>query len=485
MPFSERISLLDPHSSLPPESIITIPDSTWPESNAHTSRATQENHSHQTLNEKRRSTHATLMATVSRRLHRRKALYDRLHVINNHMCILGIIGIFLMIIENEIIFQSLCDMFISWCLRLFISITSCILVGFVFYYHYLDLQLYSVDNSFDHWRIGLKKSRVFLIFLEAFICFIHPIPGYYPAPSEATCANSMIVPNPLAKSYLTMNVALGLPMFARVYLLCRFIRFHSSFTRNVSAQSLGGLNQVSFDLLCLIRIYLTRWPVRCLLGFCIAVFFIGSWSLRACNYTTSFEHLSLFDAMWLFIVTFTTVGYGDLIPLTYCGRSIAAITALIGVLSTALLISVLADRLQLTRSEKYVHNYVSGVDLAKERKIQAANVIKFTIKLWYLKRTRQSKRSSEYIKIERRLFRSMHHNQQLKQKQSKLVDSCLSFPEIMTLQRDVNKRTIETSRMLELLKGQANQTEEKLTHLDHSIKHVQNTLDRLLEKLSK
>ncbi|CAF4403132.1 unnamed protein product, partial [Adineta steineri] len=28
----------------------------------------------------------------------------------------------------------------------------------------------------------------------------------------------------------------------------------------------------------------------------------------------------MLDAMWLFIVTFTTVGYGDLTPTTYCGR---------------------------------------------------------------------------------------------------------------------------------------------------------------------
>ena len=65
------------------------------------------------------------------------------------------------------------------------------------------------------------------------------------------------------------------------------------------------------------------------------------------------------------------------------------------------------------------------------------------------------------------------------------MDSCVGFPEIITLQRYVNKRTIETSETLELLKGQVDQTEEKLTHLDNSIKHVQDTLDRLLEKVSK
>ena len=78
MSFSERISLLTTHSSLPPSSIISIPDSVFPESNVQSPPVTQANQNHQTLNEKRRSTHAALMATVSRRLHRRKALYDRL-----------------------------------------------------------------------------------------------------------------------------------------------------------------------------------------------------------------------------------------------------------------------------------------------------------------------------------------------------------------------------------------------------------------------
>ena len=174
------------------------------------------------------------------------------------MCILGLLGIFLMIIENEIIFQNLCDMFVSWFLRLVISITTCILVGFVFYYHYLDLQLYSTDNSFDHWRVGLKRSRVFLIFFEAFICLIHPIPGYYSPPPEATCANSMIVPNPLAKSYLTMNVALGLPSeFMHEFFVVRCIMKISNSVR--TCLSVMSFHQISFlfDLKCFSTI--VRW----------------------------------------------------------------------------------------------------------------------------------------------------------------------------------------------------------------------------------
>ncbi len=126
-------------------------------------------------------------------------------------------------------------------------------------------------------------------------------------------------------------------MFARIYLLCRVIIFHSHLVQNASSQSLGYLNRVSIDFVFLIKTYLEQWPTRSLLTFSISLFLIGSWSLRACNYKSSAQHLSMPDSMWLFIVTFTTVGmyidhkrdfiliiiigYGDLTPSTYCGRS--------------------------------------------------------------------------------------------------------------------------------------------------------------------
>jgi hypothetical protein len=97
-------------------------------------------------------------------------------------------------------------------------------------------------------------------------------------------------------------------VFARVYLLCRFIIFHSSLFRETSLQSLGFLNEVSINFFFLIRTYLEKWPIRILLIICSFVFLIGSWSLRACNYQSDTSHISMLDSMWLFVVTFTTVG---------------------------------------------------------------------------------------------------------------------------------------------------------------------------------
>ena len=97
-------------------------------------------------------------------------------------------------------------------------------------------------------------------------------------------------------------------VFGRLYLLCRFMMFNSHLVRDAFSQSLGSLNQVSVNFYFLVKTYLQQWPARCLCVFCILLFLISSWSLRACNYKSTVVHISMLDAMWLFIVTFTTVG---------------------------------------------------------------------------------------------------------------------------------------------------------------------------------
>lgn len=97
------------------------------------------------------------------------------------MCFLGILGIVLMIIECELTFQRVDhkNTTFSLLLKATLSFTTIILVGLVFYYHRIDLNLYCVDNSIDDWRIAMTRKKMFLIILEAFICMVHPIPGHF------------------------------------------------------------------------------------------------------------------------------------------------------------------------------------------------------------------------------------------------------------------------------------------------------------------
>jgi voltage-gated potassium channel len=60
---------------------------------------------------------------------------------------------------------------------------------------------------------------------------------------------------------------------------------------------------------------------------------------------------SFFDALWWSAATITTVGYGDIYPVTAAGRIIAVFTMLIGVSTLAVVTARIAQFLLTTDKE--------------------------------------------------------------------------------------------------------------------------------------
>jgi len=166
---------------------------------------------------------------------------------------------------------------------------------------------------------------------------------------------------------------------------------HSPLVKNASLRAFSFLNRVSIDVFFVVKTFLEQWPVRTLFV-CLAVnFCFLSWSLRACTYYANRKHWSMSDAMWNYVITFSTVGYGDIFTQTYCGRAVATLIVMSGLLCSALIIAVLTQKLVLSREEKYVHTFVLNTELVKRRRHHAANVVIFALKIWYLRRRHRHK----------------------------------------------------------------------------------------------
>lgn len=63
------------------------------------------------------------------------------------------------------------------------------------------------------------------------------------------------------------------------------------------------------------------------------IFFTGTglWSLHLCLGLCRFhdeDHANLLNSMWFIAITFLSVGFGDIVPNTYCGRGIAVTTGI-------------------------------------------------------------------------------------------------------------------------------------------------------------
>lgn len=61
------------------------------------------------------------------------------------------------------------------------------------------------------------------------------------------------------------------------------------------------------------------------------------------------------NAVWCIIITMSTVGYGDVYPISYLGRVIAFCAAISGIILASLLILTLSQKLAMNSKESKSH----------------------------------------------------------------------------------------------------------------------------------
>ncbi len=394
---------------------------------------------------------------VGYRLAKRKELFQRRKVICDFALGFAMIGIILMVVETELCMAGVYtksdtpSLLIKSC----ITISTVTLLGFVLWYHMLDIKLYMCDNSLEDWRLAISWKRLVRVFFELAIYAIHPIPGkndflWTTMNSETGEEKSVEVP---------VDVIFSIPMFLRLYLLCRVLMLHSRLFTDASSQSLGALNRIHFNFKFIFKSMMTLFPEYVLTVLMVSVFIVASWLLRACEMYHDEVHANFFNSMWLIAITFLSVGYGDIVPNSYCGRGIAVLTGIFGAGCTALVVAVLARKLELSRAEKYVHNFVIDVELDKRFKHAAANILKAG---WFVYKNKKLGKTRLVRRYQRKLLKAIHGIRDVKQEQRRLMDNSIT--------------------MVEMFKSQLTLSEQ-ITTIELRQKDVENTVGKMVTKL--
>ncbi|KAG9355335.1 hypothetical protein JZ751_000173 [Albula glossodonta] len=306
-------------------------------------------------------------------------------------------------------------------------------------------KLFVIDNGADDWRIAMTTERVLLIALELLVSAVHPVPGDFTFQWRARLAFSY-TPS-LVEADLDM--VLSVPMFLRLYLIARVMLLHSKLFTDASSRSIGALNKVHFNTRFVMKTLMTICPGTVLLVFSISLWIIAAWTVRVCErYHDSQDVTSNFlGAMWLISITFLSIGYGDMVPHTYCGKGGAGCTALV--------VAVVARKLELTKAEKHVHNFMMDTQLTKRIKNAAANVLRET---WLIyKHTKLMKRidHSRVRKHQRKFLQAIHQLRSVKMEQRKLTDQANTLVDLSKMQSimydlvsEINDRSEDLERQM-------------------------------------
>ena len=366
---------------------------------------------------------------VGYRLAKRKELYQRRKVICDFALGFAMIGIILMVVETELYMARIYNKSDtpSLLMKSCITISTATLLGFVIWYHVLDVKLFMCDNSVEDWRLAMSNRRIIKVIIELITYAIHPIPGNYEFEwtslnSESEKPEDVVVP---------VDVIFSIPMFLRFYLVCRVLMLHSKLFTDASSQSLGALNRIHFNFKFIFKSMMTLYPEYVLVVLSASGLLIASWLLRACEMYHDEVHANFLNSMWLIAITFLSVGYGDIVPNSYCGRVIAVITGMFGAGVTALVVAVLARKLELSRAEKYVHNFVIDVELDKRYKHAAANILKAG---WFVYKNKKMGKSRIVRRYQRKLLKAIHCIRDVKQEQRRLIDNSITMVEMYKAQ---------------------------------------------------
>lgn len=410
---------------------------------------------------------------ISYRLNRRKLLIRRRRVCVNFECALALIGIIVMMIENELVFQDKIskNRLESLALKGVISVTTFFLLIAVIIYHKLGIQLTMTDNSLEDWRLAVNFPSTFLkILIELLVVAIHPLP--------CKIMTNYVGPKGEVQK-VSLDAIFSILMLMRFYLIGKFLVVHSRLLTNTATQSLGALNKVKINTVFIFKALMSTNPGTVLILIMLGILLSSTWAMRTCEiyYHPDPEHSHFLNCMWMIAITFLTVGYGDIYPNTYCGRFVSVSTGLMGVGTTALLVAVLAQKLEQSRAEKYVHNFVSRAQLDKERKHAASDVIKYVIQLWRLKRN-ENINDRTRIRLHGKLLQAISNMREAKNEKASIGESAIGVIEISKAVNDVYGLVEDLQDSNCELKKQVNSMETQL--LDMATK-----MDRLYSTLAK
>ncbi|XP_059195005.1 small conductance calcium-activated potassium channel protein 2 [Centropristis striata] len=401
---------------------------------------------------------------IGYKLGHRRALFEKRKRLSDYALIFGMFGIVVMVIETELSWgvYTKSSMY-SLALKCLISLSTVILLGLIIAYHAREVQLFVIDNGADDWRIAMTMERVLLIALELLVSAVHPVPGDIKFQWRARLAFSYAP----SQAEADLDMVLSVPMFLRLYLIARVMLLHSKLFTDASSRSIGALNKVHFNTRFVMKTLMTICPGTVLLVFSISLWIIAAWTVRVCErYHDAQDVTSNFlGAMWLISITFLSIGYGDMVPHTYCGKGVCLLTGIMGAGCTALVVAVVARKLELTKAEKHVHNFMMDTQLTKRIKNAAANVLRET---WLIyKHTKLMKKidHSRVRKHQRKFLQAIHQLRSVKMEQRKLSDQANTLVDLSKMQSVMYELMSELNDRSEDLERQMLSLEQRVEQL--------------------
>jgi len=331
----------------------------------------------------------------------------------------------------------------------------------------VEVKIALIDSGADDWRVAVTTERMIKLGIEIAVCSICPFPGSgsmnwpYISPEERR----------ITMVSVPVDVILSVPMFLRAYLLCRFMVLHSKQFQDAATRSIAALNRISMDFRFVIKTMMADHPLTVLVVFTVSFWICMSWMFTQCErYNGRFtaDHYYL-NSLWFVTVSFLSVGYGDIVPSTYCGRMLAITTGIVGAGVSSALIAVISRKLELSRAEKHVNNFMADSKLTNQRKNAAASVLQQT---WFIHKYQNTSNKGDDLRLrhhQRKFLNAINEFRRIKWDQRKLQERGNSLLDVGKLHNEMHETLWEMHRTQDQFITQIDMLTQRIIELQNAV----------------
>ena len=264
---------------------------------------------------------------------------------NDQICLFALIGIILaitlMLSDYDPEQRSYENTPLCILLKTLITITTGIVIVMQMDYYYV---LGKIENSKwgfpNFWSSLFDTSLMKKATVEMVVCAIHPLP-FFNAKMDS----------------------IGLLMIFRVFLFIRYLKYHSKLFqlrhRILDENPYLKRHRPIFGWKLVMKTYFYTNPGATLIITYSFILLAGAFCIHVAERADNDSLTGYGNSLYFTIISCASIGYGDIVPVTYSGKFIVCMFALIGISTLSLLVSVGDRAIRMRSVELFSVDYVS------------------------------------------------------------------------------------------------------------------------------
>ena len=203
------------------------------------------------------------------------------------------------------------------------------------------------------------------LLLESTIAIIQPIPEV---------SLDIIIEQLGFEISYPLDIFLTMLMFSKFYLVLRYVAHTNGMYTSLSKWVSRSV-AIEITPFFVFKNQIAHAPIKITSLILISAALISSYCIRNCERPVNEDFVYIWNALWLSFVTMTTVGYGDIYPITHCGRFFSMISCFIAMIVTGVWVYAISMKLKFSGNEERFMILMSEAKRKNNLEILAATML--------------------------------------------------------------------------------------------------------------